>query len=181
MKTRFLSLLYFFVAAFVAPDSAFAGKDSAPSDFHAPQTDAEKALDKLLLSDKNNGGILRRPEGDVLPSKEDNEDRLYTQKLLISVMEKGKRLKNNTGGENEKYYSFLGNFLTCGTRDSGVYKQLFHTIKEDDRNAVIVSVRHARVDAGKPIKEPLYKLIKDGGDWKLDGIVCKNDNFNMSR
>src|SRR5665647_995536 len=78
MKTRFLSLLYFFVAAFVAPDSAFAGKDSAPSDFHAPQTDAEKALDKLLLSDKNNGGILLRPEGDVLPSKEDNEDRLYT-------------------------------------------------------------------------------------------------------
>ncbi len=191
MKTRFLVLLLFmFAAAFITLRMAAAEDDASsasavsegvpPGDFHAAQTDAEMSLDKLLLSDKDEeGGLLHKPAGDV-PPEDGVAASPFTQQFLHSLKEKGKQLKRNSGGK-DKYYALVSGILTCGTGYSNNYNQLFHTIEENDQNAIIMSVRREAINTDKLLNGSIYKLVKEGENWELDGIVCKNTDFNTAK
>jgi hypothetical protein len=67
--------------------------------------------------------------------------------------------------------------ISCG-QDSSEGGRRYRT-KDAGDDAVVVASR--RAGRGSSAEGPLYRLIKDGRDWKLDGVDCRDRvKFNMN-
>jgi hypothetical protein len=175
MKTKlifFLLLLYITLPL----QSAFAKK---PPPFHPPKTEAEKALDRIFMKSDSDDNlfrfILNRP--DYNPSKNYGYERFFTKELLKSWRETEADIKK---GQHCNYNEGLCGMdispITCGQDGAG---HLFKTIKQTDNEAIMTYISEEIFKLYPDTKTPyFYKLIKQEGIWKLDGVDCDEVKFN---
>lgn len=171
---RFTGLvLPVFLAAFSTAPAA-AEEDTG---FHRPTTQAERALD----------AILKRVDADeqALDNLLGGRDRTFrrtvdyrpmmTQPLLAAIASEEKAsVKRNCGG---RYITGdlcgLGYMpVTCAQDSSSTY--VYRTEAESDDQARIAYAWP------KANTVAVYRMVRQAGAWKIDGIRCKDgDAFNM--
>jgi len=181
MKTHFLVLL--FAVLLALPAACTAGKAANRTQFHPPQTEAEKALDHILMLDNTDGNNLglfmfRMPGRHML--KDDDFSPLFTQPLLDAWFKAYMSIPQEEGGE--RYVDI--DFITCGQDTPDNY--LYATVKDDGREAYINTAWPQFVDNTKVSTLPPYRMIKEAGVWKLDGVKCPegfvfNTDFHHTR
>jgi hypothetical protein len=192
MKSRFSGLFIFMGVCLMMQHPAFGADKPSPDAFHAPQTEAEKALENILALEGNENNLFKALPEDAVTKRPKNlfATQPFTDKFLDSVREKDRKLKQGScaWGTGEAC-GFDANPVLCaqGISDSGYD---FFTIKENKNKITITSKWHKATvqdhddhdpadDELPPDEKPVYQLVKDGDRWKLDGVSCGNDHFNM--
>ncbi len=170
MKIWSVGLLLFFIPFIITPPSAFA-EGLPPEAFHAPQTEAEKALNNIQTQEKKNPDMGRY----LTKNDADKESPFLTKKFMQTAKGRNKALEHCS--DENPCISAGFNPLTCGAQDSSEYDQLFHTIKENTHEAIIMSTWREHLYPS--IEGPIYKMVKDGKVWKLDGVACGENRFNV--
>jgi hypothetical protein len=150
----------------------------AQAAFHAPQTGAERALEKILRrADKDERLLDNLLQGrgarNFKPSV--NYETLLTPALIapIRAQEKALVAKDCKGKYLEGEICGLDySPITCG-QDSGERYE-FRTREAEPRTASI----DFRWPGGKTVAT--YRLVKADGAWKMDGVSCAGvSRFNM--
>ena len=137
---------------------------------HAPQTDAEKTLDRILRTAEGDEMILdnlvhRFP---VAAAKRIDYAKWLTPKLVASLQAEQKRLLDEDCGGKYVDGDICGmdyNPLTCAQdtiRPVGT-----KTMRMSADSALVV-----RADAS-------YRMVRTASGWQLDGIKCKDASFNF--
>jgi hypothetical protein len=158
-----------------APATPAAASKAQPAHYHAPQTEAEQALDKVIHLDMTvTCGLwpaLTKATGQYAT--------LFTPQLSHAVANADQKLVQlNCGGDPTKGVCGLDyDPLTCA-QDYPPAPILYRTISVKESNEAIIGYAWGtgNTDQGR------YRLVKVGGTWKLDGIECPavgNDKFNM--
>ena len=157
-------------------------KDATNEGFHYPSTSAEQFLDLIIPLE---GGTRNAELGwyaEGVPWRDTRKDvhyaRLITPGLREAISREEARLvKKNCDG---KYIegdncSFDANPIICA-QDYAEEGVLFRTEKTGS-NMAIIAYRWADF----PQIFGTYRLVRDGGIWKLDGIRCHDSTmwFNM--
>jgi hypothetical protein len=176
MKTHFLVLL--FAVLLALPAACTAGKAANRSQFHPPQTEAEKALDHILIMDRDDRYLY-----DFifkLPNRAKNWDKDYSRfftKRLQAIWEK-KYLSIPEESEGGRYVD--SSFITCG--QDAPDQNLYMTVKSDGHEAYIDTTWPELAKDTKLPSTPYYKMIKEDGLWKLDGTGCGEElRFNAKQ
>ena len=151
---------------------------SSEISFHPPASEAELALDKILSLNNQD-----REFGFFLFGITSNKDfsSLFTKGFLSSIRKSYNDIPEEKGGG--RYIDI--NFLTCEQDAPDEY--LYLTRGENERTAMIDTVWSnvkSDVNAVSSMK-PHYRMIKEGGNWKLDGAYCPegygfNTDFNYN-
>jgi hypothetical protein len=148
-------------------------KDHNPSElFHIARTPAEKALDEIIrraIKDDNIFEyVLGRPWYDA--KKDTGYSRLFTKQFVRAVTKiESDAVKESCGGQyGDDICGIDYNPIFCG-QDYSESGYLYRTVDDDGRKAKILSLG---VDFPSEEIQTSYRLIKDGGDWKLDGVIC---------
>jgi hypothetical protein len=187
MKTRFL---IFFLAVLLTLPLAYAGKKSADKpQFHPPQTEAERALDKILTRAKTDSDMtfyaLGEPHYDpplgssharLVPPEDRGYSNLFTEALVKAWREKEKSLvQQSCGGQ------YIAGEL-CGLDYDPIfcaqdYTDSFHYYTVDSgKNAAVIE--YSFPDTGYLLAT--YGMIKDQQGWKIDRVTCRDgDKFNV--
>lgn len=181
MKTLFLVLSF---ALLIASSAACAVKNPAGQpQFHPPQTEAEKALDHILMLDQTDrylaSFVFKVPERAL--SRDKKYSRLFTQGLQ-NAWEKS--FKSSPLGDDGTMHYVDINFITCA--QDAPKKYLYATGKDDGHEAYIEPAWPEFVN--NPVSPPFfpYRMIKEDGAWKLDGVKCPdgflfNTDFHYTR
>ncbi|MHC1710730.1 MAG: DUF3828 domain-containing protein [Solidesulfovibrio sp.] len=146
----------------------------ASATFHVATSDAEKALDHVLvLSGKHNNlleFVLHTPA--YKPKADKGYARYFTARLLtdMAAMEK-KAVQKNCKGKYIKG-ELCGtdyNPLNCAQDDSEL-PYLYDTTSSAEGKAVIT---YKWQDGGT--EEPLatFEMLQEGGEWKIDAVQCR--------
>jgi hypothetical protein len=161
-----VALLLFYVPACCA-DGAF----------HAPDSDAEKALDHILDSDRILDSGQQKSPGfhefmigaDKLDkSHEDAYGAMFTKPLLAAWrLAERKAVRVNCHGHYQKgeLCGIDYDMLTCAQDEADTY--LYRTDVDDGHVA-----RIAYKWLGNEPEVASYVLVKEGGQWRLDGVDC---------
>lgn len=151
---------------------------AANADFHKAQSAAEKRLDEILWNDTllmernqppNMHNFLVHKQG-YNPSLDTGYAQMFTKALINSAAKKKPSIC-----QNDISCTFDYNVISC--MDAGADRQnyyLYRTEKVTDKEAII--------SYGWPAHDEVmgtYRLVKEQGHWKLDGISCLEDQFNM--
>jgi len=154
---------------------------AANEHFRAPRNDVEGALSKILWKADYDRGFLDYLFAD--PNRNPKHDGTYsalvTKGLRDSVIAYEKTLPKNVcdgkfrSGRNCGYDA---NPLTCRT-EVGHY--LYATQNKPKTAATVALISEEQII---PDDRVTYKLVKQGGVWKIDGILCPNGPaFNAKR
>jgi hypothetical protein len=156
-------------------------KEAISDGFHYPSTSAEQFLDLIVTLEGGTGNAELGWYVQNVPWRNVRKDahyaRLITPGLREAISREEARLvKKNCDG---KYVegdncSFDANPIICA-QDYSEEGYLFRTEKSG-RNEAVLSLRWPG------IAEVIgtYRLVRAGGDWKLDGIHCDPTmSFNM--
>jgi hypothetical protein len=142
------------------------------SEFHAPQTEAEKKLNFILTATGNMIGFTWFAVDD--PDRDRINDRLllplFSKDLRNSWIKSGKEaLKEKCDGEYIEGESCgIGhNPLTCA-QDYNEEGYLYKTLAEDDEVA-IVSYMWPHI----PEIAATFRMIRHKGQWIVDGVSCR--------
>jgi hypothetical protein len=152
--------------------------------FHAPVTEQEKALDVIVMQASHDVKRDETPMHMEISEKtwhnsakiRNEYSHLFTRKLMDAIhAAETRQVQENCGGHyRQGDLCGLGyNPLLCAQDVSDQY--LYATEKESGREAVIRSKWPNEHDF------MTYKLIKEGNEWKVDGIDCASlgTQFNM--
>jgi hypothetical protein len=150
--------------------------------FHAARSAPEKALDEILRRSDHDDNlfefVLKRPWFD--PKKDKGYALLFTKQLLAAwAAAQAEQVRRDCQGKyvDGEVCGIDYNPIACGnaTSEKGY---VFRTKQANDREATISSRwagQASRADG------PLYRLVKEGGNWRLDGVDCGNSaKFNMN-
>ncbi|MBV8976462.1 MAG: hypothetical protein JO261_10465 [Alphaproteobacteria bacterium] len=156
--------VYSFLSAFLFAAPAVAASA------HAPQTDAEKTLDKILRTAEGDELILdnvlhRFP---VPATKRVDYSKWLTPALIASLQAEQKRLLDQDCGGKYVEGDICGmdyNPLTCAQDTMAVHA--YATLSE---SGDAVTITRAAV---------AYRMTHTGPGWRLDGIKCKELQFNF--
>ncbi len=149
--------------------------------FHIAKTDAEKALDDILRRADKDGNMLEYVLGTSgYNAKIDpGYSRLFSINLLRAVAKAESDVVKRYCDGKYRDDDFCGldyNPISC-IQDSSEEGYRYKTT-EDDSHKAIIFYQWVGYDPNKA--RVFYRLIKDGGLWKLDGIDCGNGaKFNM--
>lgn len=135
------------------------------------ENDPEKALDALLMIDNESKDL----QDFILQRKWQKQARveeftkLFTPKLLNAWVSEDRRLAQQFCGAGfDASQGMCGvdySPVTCEQESSDVYK--YKTIEMDDKHAIVTYIwPHISIEG------PIYRFIKDGEVWKLDGVKC---------
>ncbi len=175
MKKIILILL---IAIFLSSSYSFA-KDA---EFHSPQTEAEKVLDKILqLNNSKDHDVYSfvyypsrrdRPKNKILKP-------LFTQDFLDrSAKEELELMKEsceyiNMPFDGKPCDMYRGSDpILCAQDTLGVF--IYETIEETDNEAII---QYAWPTGSTPLSGPRYQLVKENDKWKLNN-TCFNKEYN---
>jgi hypothetical protein len=181
MKTR--SLILFVVLLLALPTAWAAEIPAGEPPFHPPQTAAEKALDGIFRLDTTDENLLPFAIGEPWydPAKDTGYARHFTNPLLKAWRKaQAKLAQADCGGKYEdgQLCGFEFDPIICGQDYPDVF--LYRTTKSSKQETIITYTWSQSVEEGIEIDGPLYRLTKDKGDWKLDGIDCgTGGKFNM--
>jgi hypothetical protein len=162
--------------------SASADPASAPARaFHAARSAPEKTLDNILrraIRDPNIVEfVLATPHCDA--KKDTGYAPLFSKPLLKALADAQAALvKHDCGGRyiEGEICGIDHDPILCG-QDYPDKGYLFQTSSEN-RQQAIVSTQWIGGDAQEA--HPLYRMARDGGSWKLDGVDCRiGAKFNM--
>jgi hypothetical protein len=148
--------------------------------FHSAETQAESALNKALLRmdyDEDMVGFILK-----FPWHNTKGDHRYADIFTPDVLKswadaEAKTVKDQCHGEyKDGELCGLGyNPFTCAQDSPDYY--LYHTIRSNEQEAIIMMKWPPAETAFVGIT---YRLIKDGYEWKIDGVDCgENQKFNM--
>lgn len=156
---------------------SFRGKD-----FHPPRTAAERALDRVLLLDRDDDNSWAFVLGSTWYRAGDDPGyaALYTPALLASVRDLERRLvQESCGGEYQEGEICGLDYrpITCG-QDVSDTGYVYLTIRQAPREALLTRAWPESVESTEPMGGPVYRMVEAGGTWKLDGIIC-SDRFNF--
>jgi hypothetical protein len=182
MKSKLSVLLPLAAACAAAMSSASATEAGPRQPFHAARSVPEKALDAIIRrSDKDDNMfnyVLKRPGYDA--TKDAGYSRLFTPNLLLAwAHAEAELVKQDCGGKylEGEICGFDYSPITCA-QDSSDSGRVYRTIEATD-DAVRIAYRWG--GRGAPAEGPRYRLIKDGRDWKLDGVDCGDGvTFNLN-
>ncbi len=149
--------------------------------FRAPRNDAETALSKILWKADYDRGFLDYLFAD--PNRNPKHDGVYqalvSKKMRESVLAYEKALpKNVCDGKfrSGRMCGYDANPLTCRA-DVGHY--LYATQEKTKAAAIIALISEEQII---PDDRVTYKLVKQGGAWKIDGVLCPNGpGFNYKK
>lgn len=152
--------------------------------FHPAQTNIEKALDNILKisnADDNRSrsvsfqecltGIHDQPEGrPAVTRKVEGENmnycrKYFTMQLMNKVFEYEKSLIGNDCMADICGVDY--NVVSCAQDFPSAYE--YQTVSQNEKEA-LVNTQWVQYDGDSLFK---YKLLKEDGFWKLDGINCK--------
>jgi hypothetical protein len=152
--------------------NALARAQDGISEFHAPQTEAEKKLNSILTTADRIGGFAlfavnhpkrnRRNDLLLLP--------LFSKNLRASWVKKEEELvKEECGGKyiDGDRCGIDHNPLTCA-QDYNDEGYLYKTLAEDDEVA-IVSYMWPHI----PETAATFRMIRQKGQWIVDGVSCR--------
>ncbi len=175
LTTRLGLILGLAFLFFAAPLSA------ANEHFRGPRSEAERALSKILWKADFDRGFLdylfadpnRNPKHDV------NYAPLVTKNLRASVIAYEKGLpKDLCDGHfrSGRICGFDANPVTC-RKEEGAY--LYAT---QGKTKTAVTIALISEDQIIPDDRVTYRLLKQGGAWKIDGILCPSGTaFNYKK
>ena len=158
-----------------APDKAFV------QTFHPPQTEAERALDRILELDRADHGNLTAFIW-KLPDRDRSKDEYYSTFFTPGLQDAWEKYYLGVPEEPEggRYVGF--SFIGCGQESLPQY--FYMTVRGNKKMAYIaVSDDQGANDAPDGVLPP-YRMIKEKGSWKLDGAKCFNDpatDFHYTR
>ena len=148
---------------------------AADTAFHPPQTEAERALDKILRSFGVNddlGGFIFDDPG-YNHARDQEFSLLFTQDFLNRYAREEKaQVKKSCGGKyppDGRPCDMLEDNLPiyCGNDHPDDF--LYRTIKSDQQHAIVT---YRWPDT--PLEGyAFYRFINDNGVWKLDDIKCR--------
>lgn len=162
--TRFLPFLLLLLAA----------PALAAVQYHPARSDAEKALEHILLTDGSDDGAMQAfltadPGRD--PRRDADYAALFTPEFLQAVRDYEKQSVAETcGGEykEDEVCGFGASYVTCGQEvpeEAYVYDT---ADSADDR--VVITGRWPQDMAGDT--EVSYRMLKKDGRWLLDAVKC---------
>jgi len=157
-----VSILFLSVSAANAVDAKF----------HAPQTEAEKALAKILFINNHDKDIVdfiwKYPERDTVIDNKFNN--LFTKDLQDAW---ARGYKESPLGDDGIHHYIDFDFLMCGNGDSPD-EFLYATVKRE-KNFAYISIAGLEEKDEDPLVT-LYPFImkNENGIWKLDGVHCSN-------
>ncbi len=183
MKKYFSLLLL--VVLLASPIAGAAEKPASQSLFHPPQTEAEKALNALLERDRKGDGnmyeyILGRPWYDA--EKDPGYNRWMTQAFVDSVRTEEKKIvqEDCNGRYHEGEICGIDFHLPVCGQDMTDIGFFFQTTREMATEAYISYVWAEHLNQAVLQEEPDFKMVKQNGVWKLDGLNCSRGyTFNM--
>jgi hypothetical protein len=178
LKIFFLLTASLLLVFFASPCMAAANPGEAA---HAAGSAAEKTLDDIVHraeTDKSVADfVFKRPGYDA--AKTADYARFFSKNLLAAWAEAEQDvLQQNCQGHyiQGQICGIDTNPVTCRP-DAGAAAHLYQT-KEEHRDNVLISYQWKDQDG--QTDETLYRLVKDGEIWKLDGIDCGDGMvFNM--
>ncbi len=154
---------------------------AAASAFHPARSPSEIALDRILhLADADDmqlANLLHRPESEGRVAHVDYT-RILTRELISAISREERHLvrKDCDGRYRDgEECGFDYSPITCA-RDSGL-TYLYRTVREDgDRAEIVYEWKREGGTAAT------YKMVKDEGVWKIDGVLCAiGDRFHWRR
>ena len=182
MRWPVIALVAASVIAVIAPARA---ADARLPGFHAPQTEAERALDAILKSaGKDAAELDNLLEGRGKPGFRPTVDyrRVLTDALLRAIRDAEAALVKRDCDGAYRDGDICGldyDPLVCAQDTAARY--LYRT---DAQQADTARISYAWPDQSK--LAATYQLVRTGGRWKLDGIRCgadvdagEGDAFNM--
>lgn len=161
--TRFLPFLFLLLAM-----------PALAAQYHPPRSDAEKALEHILLTDGSDEGAMQAfltadPGRD--PRHDADYTPLFTSEFVQAVRDYEKKSVEETcGGEykQDEVCGFGASYVTCG-QEVPEDPYVYDTASSADDRAVITG-RWAQDMAGDT--EVSYRMVKKDGQWLLDGVSC---------
>lgn len=170
MKKLFLALVF---SAFLVLPGAYAAETPAGKpQFHPPQTAAEKALEHILMLDDKDRDfpsfVFKSLERDK--SRDKNYSGLFT-KELEDAWEKAYLslpLEDDEGGRDVGY-----DWIVCGQETSKKY--FYATVRSSEYEAYVAVAAPEDINFSPSLDPAPFRMIKEGGKWKLDGVWCAED------
>lgn len=172
------------VLAFAGIGSADAA-ETALAGFHAPQTEAERTLNEILMATgRDDDALDNLLDGRGKPGFHPTVDyrRFLTEALLRAIRDAEAALVKRDCGGTYRDGDICGldyDPLTCAQDSNPRY--LYRT---ETQNAGTARIAYAW--PGQPAIAATYRLVLRDGQWKLDGIKCpadidsgQSDTFNM--
>jgi len=152
----------------------------ATEDLHPPMTAAERTLDAILkISDADSGMFLfvvNRPDRKVADDAKFSG--FFTRQLLDAIAgTERQEVERDCGGKYLEGEICGLDFdpITCA-QDEPENGYVYRTEKSTARRQIITMAW-----AGRDEVVAAYRMLKQGGSWKLDGVACRPaPQFNMS-
>jgi len=139
--------------------------------YHKATTDIETALDGILKRENNILSLLQdRTESSLIEHK---ADAFFTKRLVSSwLAAQKKRVKQACGAKLDEEGACGLDYdpLLCA-QDDNDGKFLYKSVHTSSNEAILAKQWEGNTSA-KPVAE--YKLIKEIGVWKVDGVKCTN-------
>lgn len=146
--------------------------------FHPPATVAERALDATLKASDADSGlflfVVNRPDRQV--TDDEKFSGFFTRQLLdvIAAVEKSEVERDCGGRYTDEICGLDFNPITCA-QDEPEKGYAYRTEKSSARRQVI-----AMSWSGRNELVATYRMVKQGGAWKMDGVACHpSPRFNM--
>lgn len=149
--------------------------------FHVPQSEAENALDNILLHAAHDQNFVNYALDfpDRYKGNDGEFSTFVTHGFAASVAELQKQeVEDNCGGQYKdgEECGLDINPFTCKS-DYSYGRPLYVTEKQKKNTATINAVWTGQ---DPEIPETKYKLIKDRKGWRLDGVLCFGEtSFNL--
>jgi hypothetical protein len=194
MTMRFLVVLV--AIALVSPTAHAEDKTTGEPPFHPPQTEAETVFDQMLH--KNIGDlnllryILQTPELKTLYEEEKRAVREYDPRTaeaeygifftpaLRKVLAQAEKeaVNQNCGGKYVAGKKCGLNYdpIVCAQHSYFFRGPFVYKTHESDNNEAIIS--YTAADKSRGVSGP-HRMVKDQNVWKLDGVNCGRELFNI--
>lgn len=168
--------------AFVAMVSIAYAEDPSKILFHAPASEAERALDEVLTINKQDKDFGEYVMGTPFASRNKDFSIYFSKEFLNSTRKSYADVPQEEDGG--KYIDI--DFITCEQDTPDAY--LYHTVSNDGKVAYIQTVWSPVIEddvVTALTAKPHYRMIKQDRQWKLDGAFCLGDyrfntDFNYS-
>ena len=165
-------MYYILLFLFITINSANA--DAISVEFHLPQTEAEKSLNKIFQNNTDLIQCLTHYYDKKIQQNIEHCRLFFTDELMKIVATYEKSIINGNNGNGTAY-----NILSC-TMSFNNNHFLFNTIKTTKNQAYIKYIKNNAEFMFGYKQITTYKVIKQKNKWKLEGIFCSCSygNFN---
>ncbi len=190
-----------FLLLFISANNCFAKEVK----FHKPETEAEKVVDIIIRAKLNMPidinkikSINQELYNNIINNNHKKNNYIYDKILDFFMTEKLKKSIKNYTEEDCRYKKYQEDTcgenynIVCGS-DSDSNGYLYYTQFENKNTAYIDNVWSTNYKTKPPTirdyivfekyinRVPKYKMKKENGYWKLDGLRCyDNDMYNFN-